>query len=70
MNRNTRHTADQHAADASEKLRYVFCLRCRCPNCDSPRLKTLRSAPCEEDGERSQRKLCEDCGHRFFCVWT
>ncbi len=56
-------------ADPAERLRFCFVDKPRCPRCGSARLKTLRSMPAEDES-RTQRKLCEDCGWRFFVVWS
>lgn len=47
--------------------RYIFVVRPRCPVCESPDLKTLRSAK-SLDGSVSRRTVCVGCGHRFFVI--
>ena len=57
----------QTTPDTSELTRYIFHSRPRCPACESPNLKTLRSTS-QSDGSTTRRTLCRQCGHRFFII--
>jgi hypothetical protein len=49
-------------------IRYVFCQRPRCPECDSIELHTYRSDQ-GGDGSVSRRTRCRKCDHKFIVVW-
>lgn len=53
---------------SAEPLRYVFCIRPRCPKCGSAELLTYRSTK-HEDGATSRRTFCRACEYRFIVVW-
>lgn len=53
---------------SSDRLRYVFIPRARCPRCGCPKLTTLRSIRDQGDGSSARRTCCRGCGHKFTVV--
>ncbi|MEX0774674.1 MAG: hypothetical protein WD042_03050 [Phycisphaeraceae bacterium] len=46
----------------------LYLERPRCPACESPDLRTLRSVANQGDGSTRRRTVCKSCGHRFSIV--
>lgn len=62
--------SDDRAKAKQWQTKHMYVKVLRCPECNSPNLKTVGTKPPREVGILSvQQKRCKDCRHTFQIHW-